>query len=279
MRPNFICIGAQKCATTWLHDVLSDHPQVCLGSTKEIDFFSYFYDFGFEWYERQFACAGTPVAVGEVSPSYFHSLSAPPRIFSYDRAMRLVLMLRDPVERALSNHKHEVRIGHLTGTDLSFEFGIRNNPSYVEQGRYATHLERWLGYFPRAQLLVLLFEDVVADPAAAARAAYEFLGIDGGHVSKAVSARSNESYVNRYPLLERMRVRGQQVLRAMRMEWVWLGAADAGGRRLYRAINRAQADHLIPPMADSTRQQLKAEFRGEIQRLERLLGRSLQHWL
>ena len=279
MRPNFIGIGAQKCATTWLHDILSDHPEVCLGSTKEIDFFSYYYDFGFEWYERQFACVGAPVAIGEVSPSYFHDSVVPKRVFSYDPTMRLILFLRDPVERALSNHKHEVRIGHVSGTDLSFEFGILNNPSYVEQGRYATHLERWLGFFPRAQLLVLLFEDIVADPRAAAGTVYEFLRIDGHHVSHAVAARSNESYVHRYPLLERMRVYGRKSLRALHLEWAWQGVANAGGSSLYRAINRSDADLVIPPVADTTRQQLKAEFRGEIQRLEQLLGRSLQHWL
>jgi Sulfotransferase domain len=279
MRPNFIGIGAQKCATTWLHAILSDHPEACLGPSKEINFFSYYYDYGFQWYERQFDCAGNPLAVGEISPSYFHASAVPERVFSYDRAMRLILFLRDPVERALSNHKHEVRTGHLSGTDLSFESGLRNNPSYVEQGRYATHLERWLAYFPRAQLHVLLFEDIVANPGAAARGVYEFLQIDGSHLSTAVTARSNEGYVNRYMLLRRMRMQGKKALRALRLEWIWLGVAHAGGRRLYRAINRADAKRVIPPLADSTRQMLKSEFRGEIQRLERLLGRSLQHWL
>ena len=279
MLPNFIGIGAQKCATTWLHDILSDHPQACLGSKKEINFFSYYYDYGFQWYERHFDCAGNPPAVGEISPSYFHASEVPERVFSYDRTMRLILFLRDPVERAISNHKHEVRTGHLSGTDLSFEFGILNNPSYVEQGRYATHLERWLGYFPRAQLLVVLFDDIVADPRAAASMVYEFLRIDRGHVSKTVMARSNEGFVNRYPLLKQMRIHGKKALRTLHLEWIWSGAAGAGGRRIYRAINRVDADVVIPQVADATRQRLKSEFHEEIRRLERLLGRSLQRWL
>ena len=279
MRPNFIGIGAQKCATTWLYDILADHPDACLGATKEIDFFSYYYDYGFQWYERQFSCPRKALAVGEISPSYFHATEVPERVFAYDRTMRLILLLRDPVERALSNHKHEVRIGHVSGPDLSFESGLLNNPSYVEQGRYATHLERWLAVFPRPQMLVLLFEDVAADPRAAARTVYEFLRIDGNHVSNAVSARSNESHVDRYPFLERLRSRARTTLGALGLERIWLKAADAGGRRIYRAINRADAERVIPPMTDLTRQNLKAEFRGEIGRLEQLLGRSLQHWL
>ena len=63
--------------------------------------------------------------------------------------MKLILFLRNPLDRLISNHKHEIRVSHLAGNELSVEFGLMNNPSYVEQGLYATHLERWLEYFPK----------------------------------------------------------------------------------------------------------------------------------
>ena len=152
VKPAFIGIGAQKCASTWLYNILADHPEVWLSEKKELDFFSYYYDYGFQWYERNFESDESLVA-GEVSPSYFHGKGVPKRVFEYDANLRLILFLRDPIERAISNHKHEVRIGHFRGSDLSFERGLKNNPSYISQGLYATHLEKWLEYFPKDWLL------------------------------------------------------------------------------------------------------------------------------
>ena len=102
---------------------------------KEVDFFSYRYDHGYQWYERCFQSAKPARARGEISPSYF----AEPAVPGARRAIsaptpKSCCRLRDPVERALSNHRHEVRVGHLTGADLSFETGLANNPMYVEQG-------------------------------------------------------------------------------------------------------------------------------------------------
>jgi hypothetical protein len=86
------------------------------------------------------------------------------------------LSLRDPVERALSNHRHEVRVGHLAGADLSFETGLANNPMYVEQGLYATHLKNWMRHFPRADILVVLMEDIASDPLAVSKTVYRSWG-------------------------------------------------------------------------------------------------------
>ena len=153
-RPTYVGIGAQKCASTWLHRILAEHPQVAVPEAKEVDFFSWRFDHGYQWYERQFATGPeTAVARGEISPSYFAEPAVPARIARYAPEVRVLLSLRDPVQRALSNHRHEVREGHLTGPDLSFEAGLANNPMYVEQGLYATHLRQWLHHFPRERIL------------------------------------------------------------------------------------------------------------------------------
>lgn len=277
-KPNFLGIGAQKCASTWLHDILVDHPEVCLGPRKELDFFSYWFDFGFQWYENQFPAAESHEAIGEVSPSYFHGVCVPRRVFEYNRHMRLILFLRDPVDRAMSNHKHEVRIGHLVGDDLSFERGLENNPSYVEQGLYSTHLERWLAFFPLSQILVVLLDDIVADPAEVARGVYRFLRVDDTHVPQGLNARSNESYVNRFRWLEHARTDAQGVLRAANMYWLWRTLSRLGARRFYRGLNRTTSESVIPSMLDSTKISLQQKFDSEVRRLEQILGRSLKGW-
>ena len=189
MKPSFVGIGAQKCASTWLYDILADHPSVALGDDKELDFFSNYFDRGYQWYEERLADDATKLT-GEVSPSYFHGVDVPARIFDYDPTMRLILFLRDPIERAMSNHKHEIRIGHLAGDDLSFERGLENNPSYIEQGLYGSHLARWLEFFPRQQIHIVSFDSVITDGAKVAKGIYEFLEIETGHVSVALEKKS-----------------------------------------------------------------------------------------
>jgi hypothetical protein len=277
-KPNFLGIGAQKCASTWLYDILSDHPEACLSNTKELDFFSNFYDFGYQWYERQFEPNASARVMGEVSPSYFHHTTAPQRVRDYAPNMQLIVFLREPVQRALSNHKHEVRIGHFSGTDLSFEKGLQNNPQYIEQGLYATHLERWLRYFDRQQLLVVLFDDVVADGSAVARRIYEFLRIDVQHVPAALSQRSNESYVNRSAKLEASKNFVRSILRGLRLGWLWDRLGKAGLQKAYRAVNRLEPDNVIPPLQPQTRQQLDNLFADEISRLETLTDLNLDRW-
>ena len=108
MKPNFIGIGAQKCASTWVYKVLQDHPQAYVSEPKELNFFSYYYNHGFQWYERFFENTRDRIAVGEISPSYFNASAAPYRVCQYNSNMRVIVTLRDPVERAYSHHLWEV---------------------------------------------------------------------------------------------------------------------------------------------------------------------------
>lgn len=77
MKPNFIGIGAQKCASSWLYDILADHPEAAVSATKELDFFSYHYERSYAWYERQFPEKLGAKAIDEITPSHFNEDAAP----------------------------------------------------------------------------------------------------------------------------------------------------------------------------------------------------------
>ena len=98
MKPNFIG-NCQKCASSWLYDILADHPQVGVSEKKELDFFTQHYDNGHAWYERHFPHSSNIEVVGEISPSYFHEASAPARAKAFRSDARILVSLRDPVER------------------------------------------------------------------------------------------------------------------------------------------------------------------------------------
>ncbi|MBV5272311.1 MAG: sulfotransferase domain-containing protein [Lamprocystis purpurea] len=214
-RQLFVGIGVQKCATTWLYDILLDHPQVALSKLKELDFFSYHFGRGYQWYEEQFPQDRPGCLVGEISPSYFIDANVPERLQAYAPEAKLVVLLRDPVERAVSNHRHEVRLGNFHGDDISFVAGLANNPLYLEQSRYGTHLLRWLRHIPASRMLVLFQEDIDREPQAVAQQVYRFLDVDDRHVSNAVEGRSNESHVHRSRVLERARRAARDLVRLM----------------------------------------------------------------
>lgn len=278
-RPTYVGIGAQKCASTWLHRILAPHPQVCVPEVKELDFFSYRYDHGYQWYERWFAQAGdATLARGEVSPSYFHEPAVPDRVARYLPDARIVLTLRDPVERALSNHRHEVRVGHVSG-DLRFEAGLANNPMYVEQGLYATHLRRWLLHFPAGQVHVVLLDDIERDPLGVSRAVYRFLGVDERFVPPGLVERYNPSYVPRSRLLAGVKDAAYGATRWSGLRWAWDAAAGLGLRSIYRGVNRVASGEVIPPPQPETLALLRQRFEPEVRELEQLLGRPLPGWL
>ncbi len=193
--PDFVIAGAQKGGTSSLHAYLSEHPQVLPARKKEVHFFDRHFVKGEAWYRASFptrrqveACRrniGAPALTGEASPSYvFHPLAAA-RMAALLPAARIVLLLRDPVERA---HSHW-RMARSRGEDtLSFPDALDaeearlagevervvadpayfSKPlkrwSYVARGRYDEQVARLLDAFPRDRVLVLAAESFFAAP-------------------------------------------------------------------------------------------------------------------
>lgn len=281
MKPNFIGIGAQKCASTWLYRILADHPQAGVSTEKEVDFFSYRFDHGYRWYERRFAHyrGQGKRALGEISPSYFCDPAAAERAARYAPEAKILVSLRDPVERAISNHRHEVRVGHVPADDTTFESGLANNPMYVEQGRYATHLRRWLGVFPADRVLVVFMDDIGRDPAGVARTVYEFLGLDASFVPPGTRERVNASFATRYPALSELKDRIYRRTDNVVLRWSWRLGATIGLRSLYRGINVIPSSEVIPPPRPETIEALRRDLEPEIRELERITGRNLERWL
>lgn len=279
MRPHFIGIGAQKCASSWLYDILADHPDVCVSEQKELDFFSYRYENGYRWYEQHFDLNLDASIAGEISPSYFHEASVPQRLSVYRPDARILVSLRDPVERALSQHRHMVRIGMVDGPDLSFESALQTNPSYLEQGFYAAHLSRWLARFPREQMHILLMDDIRQDAAAAAREVYRFLGISSAHCSMAVGQKSNPSYALRSRAVNGVVCGARGAAARLGLSAIWHGLGNLGLRRAYRSMNRISSEAVIPPVAPETLAHLRNLFRSDIEQLAQMLDRPLDGWL
>ena len=198
--PDFIIIGVQKCGTTALYKYLEEHPDVLPALTKEIHFFDNNYHRRLTWYRAHFPASRFGAArglTGEASPSYFLHPLAPARVSVSTPAARLVVVLRNPADRAYSHYQHNVRKGRER---MTFEQAIEveekrldgkieqllesvnyfvnyHQFSYLLRGIYAAQLQRWYACFAPERILVLDNRDLLTDPSPTFRRALEFLSL------------------------------------------------------------------------------------------------------
>jgi hypothetical protein len=200
--PDFLILGAQRGGTTSLFRYLEQHPEVIGSSRKEIHYFDYQFNRGSCWYRGHFPLKMRPGVAssktGEASPYYLACPQAPRRAFVTVPQARLIVLLRNPIERAWSHYR--MAIGQKTET-LSFEEALQAEPerlrgeyeklcaddnyysyayhrhSYLGRGIYLPQLRDWLKYFPKEQMLLLKSEDFYANPAAVYGEVCRFIGV------------------------------------------------------------------------------------------------------
>jgi hypothetical protein len=195
--PNFLIIGAQKSGTTWLAKNLRQHPDIFV-APHEIHFFDKGRNFskGVSWYEGHFARAKDERAVGEKTPDYLwangqgvegHLPDVHRNIYDTLPEAKLIAVLRNPVERAISAVNHIIRSGrvsplYLYNIDdllLGNKRDLIEGHGVIDYGRYYRQIKAYQEFFDAAQMLILIFEeDVIQEPASGLRKACAFLGVD-----------------------------------------------------------------------------------------------------
>ena len=180
MLPNFLLVGAQKCGTTSLAAQLAEHPQVFMSATKEIHFFSWeeCWKRGGEWYRTFFEGADPTQAIGEASTTYtMHPVypDVPARMAEMLPEARFIYIVRNPIERLVSNYMHLWLLGEADG-DL--ETTIERKGELMAASRYWHQIEQYLGFFDRDRFLIIVFEEFSADARAAHEQVFRFLDVD-----------------------------------------------------------------------------------------------------
>jgi hypothetical protein len=280
MLPTFIIIGAQRAGTTTLFFYLRSHPDIegpkpadsSVSWPKELHFFDEYFAKGVDWYraffplERSRARArseGHDLITGEATPYYlFHPL-VPERVATTVPDVRLIVLLRDPIERAYSHYQLMVRTGR---EKLSFEEAVEAEPkrlagaedllalkeqrgpsgarkhhhhrhrAYVGRSMYAEQIERWLQHFPREQLLAIRAEDFSADIPGVYSQALDFLGARAW-APKRFRARNIGGYAPIDPglrarLEDRFAESNDRLAELLGWKETW-GSADQHGRSLH----------------------------------------------
>lgn len=179
--PNFLVIGAMKAGTTSLFRYLEPHPQIFMPRLKELDFFIAEGNWGrgIDWYRHQFRQAGEgSIAIGEASPTYSKYPQfdgVPERIALALPRVRLIYVVRDPVERIRSHYSHRVLVGSESNP---IDVAVVEDPSYLDCSRYALQIGRYMDWFDREQLLIVRSEDLRSCRTQTLRRVHRFLGVD-----------------------------------------------------------------------------------------------------
>jgi len=274
MLPNFLIIGSQKSGTTSLYHVLRQHPEVFMPERKEVNFFflEQEYQRGPNYYQHYFTPApSTAIAIGEASPGYICHPQVPERIHSLLPDTKLILTVRNPIDRAYSQYWDNRRSlsEHRTFTqvvDSALEPTYHPKQlGYFSRGTYIQYIQRYQAFFPPENLLVLPFDDLRHSPGSFYRRIYQFLGVDPDFHTPAMTTSFNPAAVWKNPLYR------------------WFFSQPARTRMLPARLRRftffgARTPWQYPPMDPDLRQTLVEFYRPWNNQLGEYLGRDLSHW-
>jgi hypothetical protein len=290
-KPDFFIVGAAKSGTTSLYNYITQHPNIFMPVEKEPFFFGDWRPSAsredLERYLRLFEDVPTDTLVGEASSTYLYLESAAREIKHFQPYAKIIIVLRNPVDRAYSQYWHHVRQELVSS---SFEEELEEEekrlqegwrgfypgeepPSYyIKSGHYAEQVARFLKVFGSDSVRIYLFEDLVTDAEGVCRDVFSFLGVNP---DQPVDVRRiyNVSGPVRNALL------GRLITRRLRIKEVIKRVVPISWLRLVREWVLQRNVARVPEMRPETRRRLQELFREDVVYIQELTGRDLSHWL
>ncbi len=260
--PTFICIGAQRAGTTWLYHCLKEHPEIFMPSVKELRFFNYNYDDGIDSYNDYFTGAGDAKVRGEITPDYYRQDYALLRIKEHLPNVKLIFILRNPIERAFSQYQL------YCGTEykeMSFEQTYRQHPDLIEWGMYGKHLEFIYQHFSKENVLILEYDLLKGDPENFLQQVFAFLGVNENFKPENLTKTYNKVI---YPKLQRF-------LKEIGLNFV----IDIVKSSFLGDLIRKRQKEKKNGMSKQDFEYLSNCFSEDVKHLGEILDADLSHWL
>jgi len=294
--PTFFVIGTQKAGTTTLHDLLQHEPNVELPSIKETHFFcdDERHSRGMEWYLKWFDDKGPDAVRGEIDPDYLFFHQSAERISQIVPEPKIVIILRNPIDRAYSQYRMSQRRGLET---LPFARALAEEPqrlakgtvqalkhySYAARGRYAEQIERWKTALPRAAFLFIRFEDFVKPEtrSEAYRRICNFIGTRVTLTPADMDVVSNPASVPKSDILTGLLWGDTSLKRLLRpIVRILLPKKDMRGRfaTMLDQWNRRPAMTTQEDWQSILPTEILTDFRAEIREAEAATGMDLSDW-
>jgi hypothetical protein len=266
---DFLIIGATKSATTWLQRSLQADSRVSMPS-PELHYFSREYSRGDKWYLSQFAADASTLVAGEKSNSYLESSQAAVRIAAKLPDVKLVVQLRNPVERAYSDYCMMYRRGEV-GRDVERHLDPRNSQDtrIVGLGFYGRQLQRYFDRFPSERILVTFYEAIGTQPEEQLATVRSFLGLPAKPSGNVVRGKVKDKTT---PML---RPELRRLLRSLKPV-----VAPFRNNPYFQKVHAALATEIeYSPFPEGIRERLIDHYAADVEQLGRLVGRDLSAWL
>jgi hypothetical protein len=286
--PNFFVLGAMRAGTASLAHYLQQHPAICFTEPRNPHFFQreQLYQRGLDYYLRTFcANGGESPWRGEASSTYFaHPQRVGPRLRAHfgDTPLKFIVLLREPVSRAWSHYLFRVQ-QDLEMRDFATALAEENGgyptdeTRYFAEGCYVRLLKEWQTYYPTESFLLLLSEDLAADPLAQTQRVFKWLGADPT-VKVNVSRRLNLTHDGHSPETRRFRNDIPTWLRTL-SERIWPYLRRRPQHNISPGDVLSTTYDTLPLLDPVVAAELRKSYQGEVLALSKLLGRYLSHWL
>ncbi len=293
---NFMVIGAVKAGTTSIYEYLNEHPQIYMSPIKETKFFQWDGEtrkfFGpldqkiyensiksFEDYQSLFQKVRGEIAIGEASPSYLYNKFVPKRIYQRFPNVKMIVILRQPTERAFSHYLHTKWLGYeplsFTEALAQEETRIKNNwgPSwhYKQQGFYYQQLKNYFSVFDRQQIKIYLFDDLKANSIEVIENMYSFLGVDSKFIPN-TSQKYNVRYFPKNQVVSNLINQPNFAKHILK---------KVMPKNLRTKLNSfiSQKNRFKPELDRQTKEELNKLYSEDILNLQELLQKDLSTWL
>lgn len=272
MKPNFLCIGTFRAGTSWLFQVLKKHPEIFLPEEKELMFFTWHYGRGIDWYERFYTDYRGQRYAGDISPPYLSSEEAPGRIRKHLSDIKIVAVLRNPVDQIWSLYNLWLTRNY-TRKDLRVL--LREENELLNNVLYFKHLSNYLKYFDRKDLLILLYDNLKTDPVAFLSSVYNFLEIEplySDDLFKIWNPTRNPKSI----LVEKVIAKGGDFLHRSGLIplKVWLN--KVGINQAIKSLNTRRVRKQSIP--SDVRSSINAYVKNDAEQLAELISRDLSFW-
>ena len=295
LKIDFIGIGAPRCATTWLADCLKAHPDICFPYDKELKYFAKTrakntkreYDFqGIPGYYKFFKHCDKKSKKGEFSTYYLEDPEVPKIIKKHLPNVKIIVSLRDPIERAFSDYKN-LKYTHLKekySFEKAFFEGGNVYDNYKERGMYYKQLKRYFDLFPRQNIKIIFLEDIKKNPREVIKELYQFLEVRNDFIPPMINKISNPSTITKSKSLKHTISFLAEFYR--NLEKIGLGKPlsvlkrKTRANRFFENINKSnrEIEEDGEKITPELRKKLVRVYLKDIEKLEKLTGRDLDNW-
>ena len=273
MLPNFLFIGPAKSASTWIFEVLKSHPQIYVPPCKDIYFFDKYYAKGLDWYSEYFMADPEQTVVGELSHDYLFSTEACERIDRDLPKVKLILCLRNPIDRLYSDYLFTRKHGLVSGNVFD---ALKTHPDIWSQSCYYQPVKMYVDRFGRDRVLILDFQEIKERPEKVVEDLYKFLNVDSSYKPP---ASSEVILPASYPRSRALALISKKLAQKIRD----LGFANLLGRIKHSPLVNAllympYTETNYPRLSLEDRRHLYGLLREDILSLEKFLGVRYESW-